>query len=94
MDKLMFDGFEEIRRYIIENDVEITCKDDLVELFVTMRDKGYFYPIRKENRMRDFRELLSKFANYYEENKRILDPGLILKGAAEVLKKLEKYQKR
>lgn len=91
MDKLMYDAFEEIREYILENNMDITCKDDLLELFIKMRNKGFFSEVKKEKKMRVLREKLSVFCAIYEKDPTILDPTLIVKGPKKVLEKIEKY---
>ena len=92
MDKLMYDAFEEIREFIVYNDININCKDDLLELFVKMKAKGYFDKIKKANRMRDFRNILSAFVKAYEYDNSILDPVLIVNGPRAFLEKVEKYK--
>lgn len=94
MDKLMYDAFEEIREFIVYNDIDVKCKDDLLEVFVKMKSKGYFDKVKKEYRIRDFRRLLSEFARMYEEDKEILDTVLIINGPRVLLEKLEKQEKR
>lgn len=94
MDKLMYDVFEEIREFIVYNDLNITCKDDLLEVVVKMKAKGYFDKVKKENRMREFRSLLSAFTKAYEEDQSILDPILIVNGPRVLLEKLESYKNR
>ena len=94
MDKVMYNAFEEIREFIVYNDIEISCKDDLIELFVKMREKGYFGEVKKDHRMRELRENLSVFSKIYEKDATILDPGLIIRGPNKVLERIEKYKKR
>ena len=94
MDKLMYDAFEEIREFIVYNDIDVNCKDDLLEVFVKMKSTGYFDKVKKEHRIRDFRRLLSEFAKIYEEDREILDTVLIINGPRVLLEKLEKQEKR
>ena len=94
MDKLLYDALEDIREFIVYNDIEITSKDDLIEMFVKMSSKGYFYRVKKENQMRKLRIVLKQFAKAYEQDKDILDTDLIIKGPRVVLEKLENFKKK
>ena len=93
MDKLMYNALEDIREFIVYNDIEINCKDDLIELFVKMSSKGYFHRVKKENKMRQLRVVLKQFAEAYEQDKNILDTDLIIRGPRVVLEKLENIKK-
>lgn len=94
MDKVIKNSFEQIREYIVFNDIEVDGKDDLIKLFVTMSDKGYFYEAKQKEKMKELRSLFSKFANYYEEDKAILDKDLIFFGPRAVFEKIQNYKKR
>lgn len=84
-----FYALEELREYIIYNDVKIEEKDDLTYTFVKMYDKGYFFKADINNLMNEVRTILNKFAQAWEKDHDILEKDLIFFGPRKVLQKME-----
>ena len=93
-EKLKWFVLEELREYIVYNDIEITCRDDLLKTFIEIREDGYFYEVEEADKMREARAILNKFADAYENDKDILEKDLVLMGPRVVLEKIEKIKKR
>ena len=70
-----------------------TTDSVLLANFVKMKAKGYFDNVKKANRMKELRVLLSVFMKSYEKDSSILDSVLIVNGPRVLLDKLENHKK-
>ena len=93
-EKVKWMVLEELREYIVYNDVEISCRDDLLKAFIEIREDCYLHEIEEAGKMKEARNIFNKFADAYVCDKDILEKDLILMGPRVVLEKLENIKKR
>lgn len=79
---------EEIREYLIINDIEIFSSDDLKEVYLNMRNAGYFYKAMVNDKLDAVRQIFSQLAEAYERDKSIIESDLIFFGSRKVLEKM------
>lgn len=84
---------EELREYIVYNDIVIWSRDDLLKTFIEIREDGYLYEIEEAGKMRIARAILNKFADEFEKDKDLLEKDLIIMGPRIVLEKMDKTKK-
>ena len=68
--------YETLRRYVIEKDCVINNADDLLKIYITMKEKGYFYAAVKDKRWMEVKKILKEFSKAFEEDRTILDNDL------------------
>ena len=81
-------ALEQLREYLIINDVEVNDKEDIIEIYLTMRKKGYFLKADMNHWLDDVRSTFKEFADAYSKDKDILEKDLIFFGARKVLEKI------
>ncbi len=82
-------ALDELREYLIYNDITVASRDDLIKVYSDMYDKGYFFKAYMNDKMDEVKSILNDFANAYEKNKDILEKELIFFGSRRVLEKME-----
>ena len=85
---------EELREYIVECDIEISCRDDLLSVFIEMKEDYCFSFAEEKEKMREARRIFKKFADLYESDHSIWEKDLQILGPTIVLEKIEKNKKR
>lgn len=85
---------EEIREYLIINDIEISAVEDFKETYLKMRSVGYFHKAISSDRLDAVRQVFSDLAEAYEKDKSIIESDLIFFGARKVLEKMNNKVKR
>jgi len=86
-------ALEQLREYLIINDVEISCKDDIKKAYLNMKKQGYFFKANTKELMDDVRVTISQLAEAYDKDKDILEKDLIFFGARRVLEKMDTNKK-
>ena len=86
-------ALEELREYLIFNNIEIKSKDQLMNVYLKMFNEGYYYKATIYVMRDDVRKALKNFANAYEENHDVLDKELIFFGAKKAIAKMRKMKR-
>jgi len=86
-------ALDELREYLVYNDVSIESKDDLVKVYVKMHNQGYFFKAEINNVMNEVKQILNEFGDAYEKDHDILEKDLIFFGSKKVLEKLNNPNK-
>ena len=81
-------ALEELREYLVYNDVKIETRDDLLKAYLKMHDGGYFFKAEINKVMNEVKEVLNDFADAWEKDHDILEKDLVFFGARKVLEKL------
>lgn len=79
---------DQLREYLIINDVEIKSKEDFVEIYLKMNSEGYFYKAHLSESMDEVRDAFSILADAYTKDKDIVEKDLIMFGSKRVLEKI------
>ena len=91
MDKKMnFKAYalDQLREYLIINEITIEDKSDLKKIYLEMLNKGYFYKADVSRMLDDVRNVFSDLGKAYEKNSDIIDEDLVFYGSKRVLEKL------
>ena len=81
-------ALDQLREYLIINDVEISNKEELIVLFSKMYKEGYFYKAEINEVLDVVKETFEEFGKAFEKDKDILEKDLIFLGHKKVLDKL------
>lgn len=82
-------ALDELREYLIINDVEIESKEDIKKAYLDMRNAGYFHKAIMSNGLDVVRKTLSALADAYEKDQSIVESDLIFFGSRKVLEKMK-----
>ena len=81
-------ALDQLREYLIINDVEVTNKDDFVKIYLDMKNGGYFYKADVKGALAEVRQAFSELADAYEKDADVLEKDLIFGGAKRALEKI------
>lgn len=81
-------ALDELREYLIINDVEIESKENIKQAYLDMRSAGYFYKAELSGGLETVRKTFSELADAYEKDKSIIESDLIFFGSRKVLEKM------
>lgn len=87
--KIKSDALEQLREYLVINDIEIDSKEDFIVVYLKMRNEGYFYQAERNDALEEVKETITELAKAFEKDKDILEKDLILFGPRRVIEKLE-----
>ena len=87
-------ALEQLREYLVINNVEVNERDDLIAVYLKMHKEGYFYKAEINDCINQVKATFSEFANAYEKDKDIMETDLIFMGARRVLEKMESNKNR
>ena len=93
-EKIEFRVLEELREYIVFNDITINCKDDLLRTFIEIIEDCYLHEVSEAGKMNVARDVMNRFVKYYAKDKSILENDLIMFGPTPVMEKIKKEKKR
>ena len=81
-------ALDELREYLIINDIEVESKEDIKKAYLDMRNAGYFYKAELNDGLDIVRKTLSALADAYEKDQSIVESDLIFFGSRRVLEKM------
>ena len=87
-EKIKAFALDELREYLIINDVEILKKDDIKEAYLTMKSMGYFSKAINAGAIDVVRDAFSELAELYEKDKDVVEKDLIFFGSRKVMEKI------
>ncbi len=85
--------FEALREFVVYSEEKIENVDDLLKIYIIMKNQGYFYEADKDGKMNEVKKYLRKFSKAYSIDKDILEKDLKFMGYKKVLEKLEQIDK-
>lgn len=80
---------DQIREYLIINDVEVNSREDIIALYLKMRGEKYFYKADVNESLDVVKETFKDLAEAFEKDKDILEKDLIFFGSKKALEKME-----
>lgn len=86
-------ALDQLREYLIINEITIEDKSDLKKIYLEMLNKGYFYKADVARMLDDVRDAISELGKAYEKNSDIVDEDLIFYGSKRVLEKMNPINK-
>jgi hypothetical protein len=81
-------ALDQMREYLIVNDIEVESKEDFTKIYFDMLKSGYFYKADVANELDEVRNIIRDFAKAYEKDKDLLERDLIFMGSRRVLEKM------
>lgn len=81
-------ALDQMREYLIVNDIEVESKEDFTKIYFDMLKTGYFYKADVANELDEVRNIIRDFAKAYEKDRDILEKDLIFMGSRRVLEKM------
>ena len=81
-------ALDQLREYLVINDIEIESKDDFVKIYLDMLKGGYFYKADINDKLNEVKSAFNDLAKAYEKDRDILERDLIFFGSRRVLEKL------
>ncbi len=87
-------ALEQLREYLIINDIELNSSDDFISTYFKMHKEGYFYKAEVSGKLEEIKRLFSQLAKQYENDKDIIERDLIFRGPLKVIEKLQNKIKR
>lgn len=86
-------AIESLREYIVYNAMEINDKDDLIKIYIMMREDGYFFKAEINKKMDIVKKTLNDFTKLYEEDPAEAEEDLIMFGANRILRLIDQKKK-
>ena len=87
-------AYDQLREYLIVNDVEVTKKEDLIEIYFKMRKEGYFYKADVQGELEEVRMAFTELGKAYDKDRDILEKDLIFMGSKRVLEKMDSVKSK
>ena len=81
-------ALDELREYLIINDIVIEDKEDIKKAYLDMRNAGYFHKAIVSDGLEIVRKTFSSLADAYEKDQSIVESDLIFFGSRKVLEKM------
>jgi hypothetical protein len=81
-------AFDQLREYLIINDVTINSKEDFIEIYFKMKKEGYFYKADLNGELEQVRDAFTELSRAYDADKDIVEKDLIFGGSKRVMEKM------
>jgi len=86
-------AIESLREYIVYNAITINDRDDLLKVYIMMREEGYFFKAELNKKMDVVKKTLNDFTKLYEEDPAEIEEDLIMFGANRILRLIDQKKK-
>lgn len=87
-------ALEQLREYLIINDIELNSNDDFISTYFKMHKEGYFYKAEVSGKLDEIKKLFSQLSRVHEVNRDIIERDLIFRGPLTVLEKMTNKAKK